>query len=363
MFSNIVNINFYIIICLAFIFSSYYTYRSAKKTFVIISFVLLSFVMIFRCTPYYADYANYIAEYERTATMTLNEIVTSKAPLINLCCYILNKFTNNPQTFFVFTGIFTLWSFFRWIYKNSTNVYISVTVFVGLLYYSVSMNIVRQYFAIAIILFAYDLLEQENRNVILYLKYVILVAFAFLCHSSAVVALLGIVFPVMPIYRKVINNLFIYCLLFFIVGRGLGWGLETFFESYNSFEAYGTDTANALSLLVPFLILIFILFFRNNLTEGKVNKIWINGSIVACIFSIYSVTDMLISARIATYFSVFYILLIPEIVNIALERYNFRTKTFICIIIVLIYYLAMIYFGRVNYVTQFDFWIWGNNLS
>lgn len=362
MFFNIVNINFYIIASIAFLFSGYYRQKKAKKIFVIISFALLSFVMIFRYTPYYADYQNYIVEYEKAATMSLIEIKMSKAPLINLCCSVLNRITNNPQIFFWFTGLFILWSFFRWIYKYSSNIYISVVAFVGLLYYSVSMNIVRQYFAIAILLFAYDILESEKNSLSKYLKYIILVILAFLCHNSAIVAIIGIALPVIPLYEQYIKRIVIYGIIFFVVGQGLGWGLETFFETYDSFDSYGTNTASFLSLLVPLLILVFTMLCQHNLKTKKVARMWLNGSIVASIFSIYSVTDMLIIARIASYFSVFYILLIPEIVNVILKRCNFRTKTFLCISVIFIYYLAMIYFGRVNYVTDFNFGILGDNL-
>ncbi len=78
---------------------------------------------------------------------------------------LLNKYvSHNPQIFFMSTGFFILWSFFRWINKYSDNKYISVIVFVGMLYYSTAMNIVRQYVAIAILLWGYGFLIRNDRK-------------------------------------------------------------------------------------------------------------------------------------------------------------------------------------------------------
>ena len=107
-----------------------------------ISFCLLAFAMMFRSTPNYTDYMYYIKEYQSANGMTFAKCWDTKAPLIFFASSLLNKYvSHNPQIFFMSTGFFILWSFFRWINKYSDNKYISVIVFVGMLYYSTAMNI------------------------------------------------------------------------------------------------------------------------------------------------------------------------------------------------------------------------------
>ena len=98
--------------------------------------------------------------------------------------------------------------FFRWINKYSDNKYISVIVFVGMLYYSTAMNIVRQYVAIAILLWGYGFLIRNDRKWYHLVMFGLIVVIAFLCHTSAIAGVLWILATFIPVPRQRWGNLF-----------------------------------------------------------------------------------------------------------------------------------------------------------
>lgn len=218
---NIVHINFYVICIIAFIFCGFSDKKVRRlknkneQLFMQISFCLLAFAMMFRSTPNYTDYMYYIKEYQSANGMTFAKCWDTKAPLIFFASSLLNKYvSHNPQIFFMSTGFFILWSFFRWINKYSDNKYISVIVFVGMLYYSTAMNIVRQYVAIAILLWGYGFLIRNDRKWYHLVMFGLIVVIAFLCHTSAIAGVLWILATFIPVPRQRWGNFF--CMAFFM---------------------------------------------------------------------------------------------------------------------------------------------------
>ena len=356
---NIVNVNYYIICFLGIVLCNFYDERKqkvdskAERIFMCVSFILLTFVMMFRYTPYYADYVNYIAEYEKAAGMSLKDCFSTKAPLIFFINSKLNRYIENPQIFFILSGLFIMYVFFRWIYKYSINKYISVITFVGLLYYSISMNIVRQYLAIAIILLAYEILMKKfHTKSVKILLFITVVGIACLVHTSAVVGLSLLLLKAIPIPKSSGKVFVLYIFMYLTMGRIIEIALPLFYSSYDEGETYGTESANIMGIVIPVGIIILAWIYRLYLKE---DKILVNAAMLAGIFRIYSAVGMLIIARAAEYLSVFYILLIPKLVECVLKKFNYRSRTIIAIFFIGIYYMGMVLMHKVNYVNSFKF--------
>ena len=81
------------------------------------------------------------------------------------------------------------------------------------------------------------------------------------------------------------------------------------------------------------------------------------------IFSIYSVIGMLIVSRIGNYLSIFNILLIPKLIDVMFRRFDYKSRTRLAILMILIYYLVMIWLNKVNYILNFDFSVIGEMFS
>ena len=104
----------------------------------------------------------------------------------------------------------------------------------------------------------------------------------------------------------------------------------------------------------------FVWLYQNSL---KKYKILVNSAVISAIFSIYSVIGMLIVSRIGNYLSIFNILLIPKLIDVMFRRFDYKSRTRLAILMILIYYLVMIWLNKVNYILNFDFSVIGEMFS
>jgi len=111
---------------------------------------------------------------------------------------------------------------------------------------------------------------------------------------------------------------------------------------------------------VPLGIVMFVWLYQNSL---KKYKILVNSAVISAIFSIYSVIGMLIVSRIGNYLSIFNILLIPKLIDVMFRRFDYKSRTRLAILMILIYYLVMIWLNKVNYILNFDFSVIGEMFS
>ncbi len=361
---NIVNIVFIINIVISLIFINVKQTVNNKKTYIVICGVLLGFVMAFRCTPYAADYQNYSVEYRRSANMNIEECFNEKGPLSFLVNMYLNMLTPLPQTFFVFTGIFTVASFMIWIYKNSSNIPLSIIAFHGLLYYSAAMNIVRQYMAVSILLIAYDVMLKNSPSIKNFIVYGCLTYLAYLYHSSALVMLPMYFIIFLKVPQEGWKSIALYIIFLIVINVMVSYGYDRFYESYDNTEGYGTDNASIFGLLLPSAVFISAFLKRKDLISiNKRNNMLINFSAMAWGFTLYSITGALIIQRISIYFSVINILLIPEIIDVYMKKFDKKTRTIIGLLLLSIYYCTMIYLKKVPYIYQLDLWIFGGRVN
>lgn len=351
----VVYIIFAVLVMISTLFSCTRETSNTRKVYFTLCFLLIGIITAFRYTPQYADYNNYVVEYNLAANMTLGQILTSKAVVMFLISKFLNFFSNNAQMFFIFTGLFITWSFLRWINKYSSNPYVSVVAFWGLLYWQVSVNIVRQYMGISVLLFAFDYFSKEKISTSDYIKIIILVLIAIGFHPSSVLMILGIVLMRRDVlqlkYSSFIKVVLLYILLLIVMAYGYEW----YYTRFNGEGDYGTSGANALGIILP-AIIFFCAFLDRNflLKQNRYNKFYINASLITFLLVLISTNNMLIFQRIAIYFSVYNILLIPELSNSYLYNRNYSIRSIFCLVCITIYYMLMIYFGKVIYIDAFN---------
>lgn len=68
---------------------------------------------------------------------------------------------------------------------------------------------------------------------------------------------------------------------------------------------------------------------------------------------------MLIVSRIGSYLSIFNILLIPKLSDIMFERFDYKSRTRLAVLVILMYYLVMAWLNKVNYISSFNFSVIG----
>lgn len=358
---NVVNIVFYILIILSLLFSHIKESKETKKLYGILSFSIISILTVFRYTPQYADYASYRKEYSRASVMSFSDIGKSKSPAMFFCSKILNKISDNPQTFFVFTGLFITIIIIRFMYKYSSNIYISIPAFWGMMYWSTSINIVRQYMAIALFLLAFDYLNKEKINKKEWIKIIILTIIALLFHTSAITILLGIIAIRLHISDAAqISSVLKAGILCVAISLGISIAYQSFYSRYDEVGSYGTEAASVFGLVIPLIIFVLAWSKRFDLIDKNYrNRFYINISMFSLFFSIISVSGMLITARIGAYFSIFSLVLIPEIMNTIFKKFYYKSRTSIFLIILIVYYGVLNYLGKVPLIYQMDYWIFG----
>ena len=183
-----------------------------------------------------------------------------------------------------------------------------------------------------------------------------IVVIAFLCHTSAIAGVLWILATFIPVPRQRWGNFFLYGILYVMAGRGILFGLNLFYNEYGDVQSYGNTGSNILGIIVPLGIVILVWLYQNSL---KRYKILVNSAIISATFSIYSVIGMLIVSRIGSYLSIFNILLIPKLSDIMFERFDYKSRTRLAVLVILMYYLVMAWLNKVNYISSFNFSVIG----
>lgn len=150
--------------------------------FAFLSFVPLTLLMAFRCgvgMDYWTYYRIYMG----------NEVRVSIEPVFTLLISVLQKISSNPMTFFIVTSVMICSMYYRGIYKYSVNPCLSILMFVINMDYFCSMNVVRQYIAVVILLFAIPYIIKGD-----FKRFIIIVAIATAVHATSIIYILLYVF-------------------------------------------------------------------------------------------------------------------------------------------------------------------------
>lgn len=161
----------------------------------------------------------------------------------------------NPQALLFIQNAFVTYSVFRFIYRNSKDVFLSLAAYVCVGSFSMFLYAFRQAFAIAICLFALEAI-QKNKKVLA----VFLILFSTLFHQTALVFL-----PVVFLYGRKLNskNVFFFSVFMLIIA----FSLDSILPSANElFEMeYGKrGAASAIGGLINVAIYIFAFILLYN---------------------------------------------------------------------------------------------------
>ena len=167
--------------------------RGSKK-FIVIAFLLLFAVMGLRDVTAFGSDASgtngsYPIAYRNTGATEWSELTGKSENNYNIGFAYLMKliyeFTaGNYQFFITIISLIVIFSYTRFIRKYSSAPIQSVLCFLGLLYYTLLFDALKQAVAMAILLFAFDAIIEKKP-----IKFIILVALAALVHFPALIFL------------------------------------------------------------------------------------------------------------------------------------------------------------------------------
>lgn len=309
-----------------------------RKIFLILSTIHLTLIMAFRGISVGMDTKTYVDLFEKISYSDNIFTVIKSAPVYVVYNKAISLSFSNLQWILVFNAIIITGGIGIFIYRNSSNVVMSIYYYIALYFYFKSFNISRQFIAIVLVLNGYYFLKNnKNRN------FFILLALATAVHNTAIVMIL-----LYPLSKIKWSNLKILLLasssiIFALLYEKILNIFLRFFPRYSmyvngsstfSIEDIGQGNKIFVSffyLLIVILCLI-VLKIKNNKNEEIKKELYLLTAImsIASVVGIIFYNNLLIS-RIEVYFSIFIIIYIPLLV----DYIGGRTR-------ILLYYVFMI---------------------
>lgn len=308
----------YLVICL---FASLESKKYPKVTAGII-FVVGTFICGYRSLAFTGDNIAYAQYYENNSIYTLAEswklVITrsGKDPFYYFLGNVFSKMGFTYRGWFIFIAIVYMGGFCYVMYRYSKNYFISVLMLISLSYFYFSMTGLRQSLALGICFFAFDLAYRKKL-----IPFILCVGLASLFHSSAL----------------------IFLLMYLVMNLSIGlkqWGVEiiavgisflnpSYINRLVELLAWNDDLAgysasttglSTSGFVIQFLILIFCLFFLQYAMESDTNfRPFLNAMFLGLIIQTFVVNiDNLF--RMSMYFSVYSIILVPEVISLQNER-------------------------------------------
>lgn len=261
---------------------------------------------------------------------------------------LLSYITNNARVLLIIVSIFINIGLYYFIKNNSNNYYLSIFMYVCLLFFYSAMNTIRQNIALTIIIIGFCLIR--NRK---FIPYLLTVAIASLFHFSAIIAIF-----LYPLYKIKFNkkNIIIILVLFMVVllsfSRIIKYINTSNLFMYNySLRDEGYSLANSLYALTYIFMIIFCLL--NKEYEGEDNSFMLYTLLASVLINSLAI-KMNIFERLADYYSVFSIIYLPNVIT-AIK--NERTKKIfkILFILLMIIYAQTIIINRPEWNSAFDY--------
>ena len=334
--------------------------RNSKKIFLFITFLELFFISGFRAwhigndTNVYVNLFSHIVDnYDLSFSyMEKGYVLFNK---------FLSFFTDNPQAILIVTSFCILGVIISFINKYSKFIFLSTLLFV-ILYFAGTLNIVRQYMSLIIVLSGFHFVVKRQ-----FIKFLLCCLLAVTFHTSAIAAVvLYFVYPLNIKIKNIITILIITILIFVFIAPFLDYVFKILgrYESYMGKILMGEEIklASIIKTLVNFVVFIFcfvsFFFFYN---KEKHTEVFILRPQFLLLLSLLALCIQFISVRgtvlerVAMYFSFFNIISIPSFINC----YPKHVRIIITGIILFCFicYTSIVFINRPNwnYVLPFEF--------
>ena len=225
---------------------------------------------------------------------------------------IISIFTGNNYTvFLLFVSFLTNFFIFFVAYKiRETSLFFTAFFYSVFYYFYQSMNISRQYLAIALCIYFFYLVAVEKK----FIKGLVVLLIATSIHTTAIVCLIFI--PLSRIkwdLKKYLYLSFLSVICSLLYKRGVIF-FTNIFDDYQMYSENQYLAAGNRIFLVMFLLLIVLLglFLTNRYKEIYSDNVFILQSflLVSIIFGLFYSRDQLV-VRIQTYYEIFSVMYIP----------------------------------------------------
>lgn len=296
-----------------------------RKSYLIITFILLTMLFGMRDYSVGADTLTYCNQYIVIGQSSVHEVIYNNRFEIgfSLMCKALNYITDNPRILLWTAGCIINGSICRFIYKYSLDVSLSVYLWI-ILCFGDSLNVMRGYLAFAIVLFGFDCFMQNKK-----IACVIYICLAMCFHTVAVAAFLPIVlFSVLKKvdFRRSIFYVVLISICAIIFFSPILSIVLTVFPQYTYYLSSVWGQRNYIGPLISIIPSLFFLVLgaaysgkKDNENQCDIMKKTVSGMLfwqIACalIFSIVTMR-MTVFNRVTALFYPYIMIWVPMVLN------------------------------------------------
>lgn len=307
--------------------------KKQNKTIKIIPFVAMALIGGFRYNVG-RDYDNYVNAF----SYIVSGISFKAEILYRYLVFFVYKIGGTQQLVFLVVEIITCFLYFKFIYDNAIDFYLSSLIYlcIGPYYFS-SYNTIREALAVAIFLNALKYLKEKKNTY----KFILCLCIGFFVHKSI---LIGFVFVI--IKNKFKKNYILSLIgVIGIVSVSINFGvvekvLSMFNGDYNHYISTFSQDMD-LSYLIFELIAVLILIFYYY-SKIEIEDVYLNIDIMAISvigFAFFTGRFTMLFTRIASYFTPIFIIVIPQIIQCFKQK---KIAKYIIVLSCIIYFLILI---------------------
>lgn len=245
--------------------------------------------------------------------------------IAKMCLFI----TKDYVIIFVVTSAIIIGLTFYTIFKESPYPALSVIIYFLTGFFFHSLNIMRQYLAISVLLFSYRYLVDKR-----YIAYIISVIVALLLHSSSIVIIIAMFLCDREVFD--LKRTIIVSVLLLVCGKYVWQFVVDVIVNHTRFAVYIGSEFDKTQLRISdivvngILYLIIYYLYKNTKEVGRKEKFFLN--MQACsLFFMISASTMYLLFRISFYFGIFNIISIPYF----LKKSNLEAKKKIVLLAIL----------------------------
>ncbi len=334
-----------------------YSRHSINLIMAILTFSVLVYFVGVR--SFYGDTSMYITEYFKYTPVDYSGIKESlqnpdiKGKLFLLIrCLIKCVFGDNYTAYFFILAIFQYGAIIKLFYKYSCNYFMSSFLFVASGYFTWSMNGIRQFTAICLILYFFDYVVEKKA-----LKFFIIVFIASLIHSTALIWI-AVYFIVnfKPWGKGII--IFIVAIIIVLLTLEKSFALLDVTLENTNYSGYGDkimtakasgldDGVNFIRVMIAAVPLVLAFLVRKNMDDApRYVNIFVNISLVTtCVYLVGVFTSGILVGRLHAFFSIFSYLLIPWLIK---YKYGQKLATVLSLACYILYFLYFYYDMVIN---------------
>ena len=232
-----------------------------------------------------------------------------KDPGYDFFVKIFQYFSENYQVYLIFIAALFMIPFTVWIIKESKNPSISFVLYSSLFYSFFSITGIRQTISTAMVVLIGDKFIKDKKLI----PFVIVVLLASTIHTSALVFLPFYFLSRIPVNIKTISVWIIGIVISFLARRQL----KAFFIDISGYDDYAKDYEGAGTFtftLIMLLIFVWVIISFSGNKEIEKHKRLYNAFFLAMFFT--PLTWLNPSAmRVVQYFSIYLVLLIPQMIE------------------------------------------------